>query len=213
MPRPPIILLAGGNAFRLGGGDKGLRLLGGTSLISHIIRRLGAEGSAFVLNANGDPARFASLGLPIIADEQATRDGPLAGILAGMVWAAAQDPAIPHIVTVPTDIPFVPTDLVDGLLEAQTNSGAEIACASSGGRRHPVVALWPVRLATALRAALHNEGLRKVERWLGRYRIAEADFADRPVDPFFNVNRPEDLATAEHLLRQLGSSGRSPPEN
>jgi len=212
MSRPPIILLAGGNASRLGGGDKGLRLLGGASLISHIIRRLGTQGSGFVLNANGDPARFASMGLPVIADEQATRDGPLAGILAGMVWAA-QDPAIKHIVTVPTDIPFVPADLVDRLLQTESEAGAEIVCASSGGRRHPVVALWPVQLAAALRTALHDDGLRKVEHWLGRYRVAEAEFSNQPVDPFFNVNRPEDLATAEHLLKQLGSSAHSSPEN
>jgi molybdopterin-guanine dinucleotide biosynthesis protein A len=155
-----------------------------------------------VLNANGDPARFAGFDLPVVADVVEGFAGPLAGVLTGMDWATSHRPDCPWIVTVATDTPFFPTDLVARMLAAVEHAGADLACAMSGGRAHPVFGLWPVRLADALRAAMVEEGIRKVDVWTARHRLVEVTFAVDPIDPFFNTNRPEDLAEAERLLRQ-----------
>jgi molybdopterin-guanine dinucleotide biosynthesis protein A len=187
-----LVILAGGRASRLGGGDKGLRVLGGATVLSRILARLGAEQVA--INANGDPARFDEFGLPVLPDPVEGLPGPLAGVLAAMVWAGEG-----HVATVPGDAPFLPRDLLPRLAEAREASGAEIAVATSNGRVHPVVALWPARLAEDLRNTLVEEGLRKVESFLDRYQTIRVDFTREPVDPFFNVNRPEDLAEAEGL--------------
>ena len=191
---PPVVILAGGRASRLGGGDKGLRVLGGETVLVRIIERLGPAQAA--INANGDPARFAEFGLPVLPDPLEGQPGPLAGVLAAMEWAGEG-----HVATVPGDAPFLPRDLLARLAAARAASGAEIAVATSGGRIHPVVALWPARLAADLRKALVEEGLRKVERWIDRYPNIRVDFPHEPVDPFFNVNRPEDLAEAQRLCR------------
>jgi molybdopterin-guanine dinucleotide biosynthesis protein A len=199
---PPMIglLLAGGRATRMGGGDKGLRLLAGRPLLDHVIARLRPQLSRLVLNANGDPARFAAYGLPVVADSPPDFAGPLAGVLAGMEWADREAPDCPFLLSAPTDAPFLPRDLVGRLWAGLEAEGADIAMAASGGRTHPVVGLWPVALAPALRHALLAEGLRKVDIWTARYRVAVVDFAVEPVDPFFNANRPEDLAEAERLV-------------
>jgi molybdopterin-guanine dinucleotide biosynthesis protein A len=128
--------------------------------------------------------------------------GPLAGVLTGMEWARAEGPGLPWIATIATDTPFFPSDLVTRLLAAVERDGAELACAASGGRAHPVFGLWPVRLADDLRRALQGEEIRKVDVWTARYRLTVADFPTVPLDPFFNTNRPEDLAEAERLLGQ-----------
>jgi molybdopterin-guanine dinucleotide biosynthesis protein A len=197
------LLLAGGLSRRMGGGDKSLRPLAGRSLLEHVIDRLRPQVDALVLNANGDPARFASFGLPVVADSLTDFAGPLAGILAGLDWTAENRPEHPLVVSVATDAPFLPDDLVARLLGEMQTAGAELACAASGGQPHPVIGLWPVRLREELREALVGEGIRKVDRWTGRYRLATVCFADRPVDPFFNANRPEDLEQARVLLDQL----------
>jgi molybdopterin-guanine dinucleotide biosynthesis protein A len=196
---PAIVVLAGGRATRMGGGDKALRPLGDATLLDHVLARLAGQGRAIVLNANGDPARFARFGLPAVADTFADHPGPLAGVLAGMRWAA-QLPGCRDVVSVPCDSPFIPRDLVVRLCAARDETGAELACATSRGQAHPVAALWPVRLAPALQAAL-AEGARRVDAWTARFRLAHVPFAADPVDPFFNANRPDDLAAAEALLR------------
>ena len=204
---PPIVgvLLAGGLARRMGGGDKPLRLLAGRPLLDHVVERLRPQVSGMVLNANGDPARFAAYGLPVAGDSIAGYAGPLAGVLAGLDWAAANQPDCSLIVSVPTAAPFLPLDLVPRLLDGLRRANTDLACAASGGQAHPVVGLWPVRLREALRRALANEGVRKVDDWTGRYRLATVSFADQPYDPFFNANRPEDLERAAALLAATGT--------
>jgi molybdopterin-guanine dinucleotide biosynthesis protein A len=202
-PRGPSIagvLLAGGLARRMGGGDKPLRMIGGRKLLELVIERMRPQVAALVLNANGDPARFAAYGLPVTADSVADNPGPLAGVLAGLDWAADNRPDCPMVVSVATDAPFLPRDLVSRLYAQMIAEGADLACAASGGQAHPVIGLWPVRLRDALRRALVDEGVRKVDAWTARYRLATVNFADAPIDPFFNANRPQDLERAEALL-------------
>ena len=194
------LLLAGGQARRMGGGDKCLRDLAGRPLLAYAIDRLRPQVRGLVLNANGDGARFASFGLPVVADGIPDFAGPLAGILAGLEWCRAAAPDCPLLLSAPTDAPFLPRDLVQRLDAARTAEGADIVLAASGGRSHPVVGLWPVALAGDLRHALVVEGLRKVDSWTARHRVALVDYPLGRVDPFFNANRPEDLAEAERLL-------------
>ena len=199
------VLLAGGLARRMGGGDKPLRLIAGRPLLDHVIERLRPQVAGLVLNANGDPTRFAAYDLPVVADSIPDYAGPLAGVLAGLDWTAENRPDCPMIASVATDAPFLPTDLVARMARALAAEGADLACAASGGQAHPVIGLWPVRLREDLRRALVEEGLRKVDVWTARYRLAVVPFSDRPVDPFFNANRPADLDRAAALL--VDSSG------
>lgn len=194
------LLLAGGQARRMGGGDKCLRLLGGRPILAHVVERTRPQVEALLLNANGDPARFAAFGLPVAADTVPGFAGPLAGVLAGLEWAAAHRPGTRWVASIATDTPFFPPDLVRRLREAAEREGAALACAASGGRAHPVFGLWPVALAGELRRALAEEGLRKIDAWTARYPLAAVEFPVAGVDPFFNTNRPEDLAEAERLL-------------
>jgi molybdopterin-guanine dinucleotide biosynthesis protein A len=202
MAEPPAvagILLAGGQSRRMGGGDKCLLPLAGRPLLAHILDRVRPQVRALAISANGPPERFAAFGLPVVADSVAGFPGPLAGILAGLDWAEAAAPSCPWLVSIPGDAPFLPRDLVPRLLAAVAGDAADLACAASGGRTHPVVGLWPLRLREALRAAVAGEGIRKVDRWTARYRLATVAFAAEPVDPFFNANEPADLALAEGL--------------
>ncbi len=194
------LLLAGGRSRRMGGGDKTLRLLAGQTLLDHVIDRVLPQVDALVLNANGDPSRFARFGLPVVADSIADFAGPLAGILAGLDWTAADRPDCAFVVSLATDAPFLPADLVARLVEGMNSQPAELACAASGGQPHPVIGLWPVRLRDELRQALVAEGIRKVDVWTARYRLATVDFPVTTIDPFFNANRPEDLDRAAALL-------------
>lgn len=202
-PNVAGVLLAGGQSRRMGGGDKGFRLLGGIPILDRVIERFRPQVGRMVINANGDPARFASTGLPVVADTIEDFAGPLAGVLAGLDWAAANAPAAIWIATVATDAPFIPRDLVARLVVA-TEEGAELVCAASHGRSHPVIGLWSVRLRDDLRRAVVEENIRKVDIWTQRHRLAVVDFAPDPVDPFFNVNTPEDLAAAERLVAPPG---------
>jgi molybdopterin-guanine dinucleotide biosynthesis protein A len=199
------VLLAGGLARRMGGGDKALRLLGGKTLLQRVIERLRPQVRHLVINANGDTARFAGYGLAVVPDSIEGFAGPLAGVLAGLDWAAGHAPDCPFAVTAPTDAPFLPTDLVRRLILARTEEGADLACAASGGRTHPVVGLWPVCLREDLRRAMVFDTVRKVDAWTGRHRLAVAEFGSGPIDPFFNANRPEDLDHAEGMLVLLRS--------
>jgi molybdenum cofactor guanylyltransferase len=205
------LLLAGGQSRRMGGGDKALRPLGGRLLLERVIERIRPQVAELILNANGDPDRFSGFGLPVVADSISDFAGPLAGILAGLDWAAKHRPDCTLVVSVPTDAPFLPEDLVQHMVSGMEKAGAELVCAESGGQAHPVVGLWPVRLREELRRAVVEEGVRKVDRWTARYRFATVRFGDQAigpgsaVDPFFNANRPEDFATAEHLLLAAAS--------
>jgi molybdopterin-guanine dinucleotide biosynthesis protein A len=194
------ILLAGGQARRMGGGDKCLRQLADKPILAHVIERIRPQVDSLVLNANGDPTRFEAFGLPVLPDVVQGYAGPLAGVLTGMEWTAVHRPDCPWIVTVATDTPFLPADLVETMTTALEREGAELACACSNDRAHPVFGLWPVDLASALRAAMVDKEIRKVDRFTQRYRLAEAVFTTEPFDPFFNTNRPEDLEEAERLL-------------
>jgi molybdenum cofactor guanylyltransferase len=197
----PVIglLLAGGLSRRMGGGDKCLRPLAGRPILDRIIERVRPQVGRLVLNANGDPARFAAYGLPVVADSVGGFAGPLAGVLAGLDWAAENASDCPWVASVPTDAPFLPADLVSRLVAA-VEQGADMACAASAGQSHPVVGLWPVRLRNDLRRALTVEEIHKVDVWTARYRLATVDFPIADIDPFFNTNRPEDVAEAERLL-------------
>ena len=185
------VILAGGLARRMGGGDKGLADLAGKTLLQRVIDRLEGQVGGLVLNANGDPERFADYRLPVVADTVADHPGPLAGVLAGLEYAAAQGWA--WIVTAPVDTPYLPRDLVDRLTSALASDAAEIAMAESGGRGHPVVGLWPVTLIDPLRAALVQQGIRKVEAFAASRRRAFALWPSEPRDPFLNVNSLDDL--------------------
>ena len=194
------LLLAGGQSRRMGGGDKALRLLAGQTMLDRVIDRVRPQVAALVLNANGEPSRFARFGLPVVADSIADFAGPLAGILAGLDWTAANRPDCPLVVSLATDAPFLPTDLVARLAEGMNSQKAELACAASSGQPHPVIGLWPVRLRDELREALVGEGIRKVDVWTARHQLATVDFPVTAIDPFFNANRPEDLDRAAALL-------------
>ncbi len=194
------VLLAGGQARRMGGGDKCLRALAGRPLLAHVIERVRPQVGGLLLNAHGDPDRFAAFDLPVAADVVEGFAGPLAGVLTGMTWALAERPTCRWIVSVATDTPFLPTDLVARFRQALEGERAELAVAQSGGRSHPVFGLWPVALADDLKAAMTMEDIRKVDRFTARYRLAEVAFSTEPFDPFFNANRPADLAEAEKRL-------------
>ena len=194
------VILAGGLARRMGGGDKCLKRVGGRSILDHVVERLTPQVGPIVLNANGDPARFAAQRLAVAADVVPGFAGPLAGVLTGMVWAAAHAPDMPWIVTVAGDAPFVPHDLVARLTAAVEAEHAEMACVASRGRDNPVTGIWPVRLAAELRRAIVDERIHKVDLWTARYSLARAEFPDAPFDPLFNVNTPDDLQMAEILL-------------
>ena len=196
------LILAGGLARRMGGGDKPLTKIGGQTILARVIERMQPQCTRLILNANGDPMRFAQTGLAVIADDLPDFAGPLAGILAGLDWAAANAPDVAEIASVPGDCPFLPRDLVARLHQARAEAGLPLACARSGQWRHPVVGLWPVALRADLRRALTQEGLRKIELWTARHGVALASWPAEPVDPFFNVNTPEDAASAERIAAQ-----------
>lgn len=194
--KPLGVLLAGGLARRMGGGDKGLAWLGGEPLLAHVIRRIGPQVASLALNANGDPVRFAGFGLPVLADTVPGHPGPLAGVLAGMIWAKAQGAG--QVLTVPTDAPFLPRDLVERLAAA----AAPVAVATSGDWTHPTVSLWSVELAAALESAL-RAGTRKVMDFQAAHGAVAVDWPMQPYDPFFNVNTPADVAAAETMLSSV----------
>jgi len=198
------VLMAGGLSRRMGGGDKCLRSLGGRPILARVIERVRPQVSALVLNANGDPARFGDFGLPVAADVVEGFAGPLAGVLTGLEWAAAHAPDCRWLASFACDAPFLPGDLVARLRAAVEAEGADMACAASGGRSHPVFGLWPLALKDDLARALREEEVRKVDVWTGRYRLATVAFDETEtpagrLDPFFNTNRPEDLEVAERF--------------
>ncbi len=203
-PAIPGVLLAGGLARRMGGGDKPMRRIGGRPILARVIARLAPQCDGLVLNANGDPARFASFGLPVIPDTVENFPGPLAGILAALDWAATHRPDAGWILSAAGDCPFLPRDLVARLHRARVEQDAQLAVAASGGQSHPVIGLWSVALREELRHALVVEDIRGVGRWTGRYRLATVTWPTEPFDPFFNANTPDDIAAAERLAELDG---------
>jgi len=194
------VILAGGLARRMGGGDKPLVEIAGRPILQHVIDRLKPQCGLLAINANGEPARFTAFGLPVICDSVEGFAGPLAGILAGMDFGAAKGAA--HVLSAPGDTPFLPADVRSRLQAALTSAGATIAVAASNGRTHHAVALWPVALREDLRRALVAEDERRVSAFIGRYANTAVDWPIEPYDPFFNVNRPEDLARADAIAKE-----------
>jgi len=200
---PPTlgVLLAGGLARRMGGGDKPLQTIAGRTILERVIERLAPQCDGLILNANGDPARFAFTGLQVVADGVPGFAGPLAGILAALDWAAANRPDVAWLASGAADSPFLPHDFVSRLHAARAAAKVPLACAASGGQAHPVNGLWPVALRDDLRHALVVEDMRKIDRWTGRHGVALAAWPSEPVDPFFNANTPDDIAEAERLSK------------
>jgi molybdopterin-guanine dinucleotide biosynthesis protein A len=199
IPPTPGVLLAGGLARRMGGGDKPMRQIAGRTILERVIARLAPQCDGLLLNANGDPARFASFGLPVIADTVENFPGPLAGILAALDWAAINRPGVEFILSAAGDCPFLPRDLVARLHQARIAEGAQLAVAASDGQSHPVIGLWSVGLREELRHALVVEDIRKIDRWTARYKLATVEWPADPLDPFFNANTMDDIAAAERL--------------
>jgi molybdopterin-guanine dinucleotide biosynthesis protein A len=198
-PATQGVLLAGGLARRMGGGDKPMRMIAGRSILERVIARLSPQCSGLILNANGDPARFAAFGLPVVADDVPGFPGPLAGILAALDWTAANRPEIAWVLSAAGDCPFLPRDLVARLHAARERENAELAVAASGDQSHPVIGLWRVALRDELRHALVVEDLRKIDRWTARYKLATVTWPSEPLDPFFNANTVEDITAADRL--------------
>lgn len=197
------VILAGGLSRRMGGGDKPLQMLGHQPLLAHVIARAQPQVHALAINANGDPARFSEFDLPVVADSIEGFAGPLAGILAGLDWAAAHLPGAHWLASFAGDAPFLPVDMVARLLDGVAVPGCVLATVSSAGRSHPVFGLWPLALRGALRKAIVDEDVRKVDVWTARYSLTTVDFEAEPHDPFFNANRPDDLSEAARILADL----------
>jgi molybdopterin-guanine dinucleotide biosynthesis protein A len=203
-PAIPGILLAGGLARRMGGGDKPMRQIHGRTILERVIARLKPQCDGLILNANGDPGRFAGFGFPVIPDSVADFPGPLAGILAGLDWAASNRPDVAWVLSAAADCPFLPRDLVARLHRARIEQNAQLAVAASGGQSHPVIGLWGVALRDELRHALVVEDIRKIDRFTARYALATVTWPAEPLDPFFNANTVDDLAQAERLAELDG---------
>jgi molybdenum cofactor guanylyltransferase len=199
MTNIPGVLLAGGLARRMGGGDKPMRMIAGKTILERVIARLKPQCDGLILNANGDLARFAALGLPVVPDGVADFPGPLAGILAALDWMSAHRPEVNWVLSAAADCPFLPRDLVTRLDQAREARGAELAVAASGGQSHPVIGLWSVALRDELRHALIKEDIRKIDLWTARYELATVTWPTKPLDPFFNANTVEDIAEADRL--------------
>jgi molybdenum cofactor guanylyltransferase len=193
------VLLAGGLARRMGGGDKPMRQIAGRTILERVIVRLKPQCDELILNANGDPARFAAFGLPVVPDSVEDFPGPLAGILAALDWTAANRPGVSLVFSAAADCPFLPRDLVARLTEALVNENAQLAVAASGDQSHPVIGLWSVALRDELRHALVQEDIRRIDRWTARYKLATVTWPTEPLDPFFNANTVEDIAEADRL--------------
>jgi molybdopterin-guanine dinucleotide biosynthesis protein A len=200
----PGVLLAGGLARRMGGGDKPMRQIRGRTILERVIARLAPQCDGLILNANGDPERFAAFGMKVVPDSVAGFPGPLAGILAGLDWVAENRPEVSWVLSAAADCPFLPRDLVARLDQARIAQGAELAVAASDGQSHPVIGLWSVALREELRHALVVEDVRKIDRWTARYKLATVTWPTTPLDPFFNANTVEDVAEAERLAELDG---------
>lgn len=200
------VLLAGGLARRMGGGDKPMKTIGGRTILERVIPRLTPQCEELILNANGDPARFASFGLPVVADTVEGFAGPLAGVLTALDWTAAHRPDIEWVLSAATDCPFLPHDLVARLQKGCIDEDAQLAVAASAGQAHHGIGLWNVALRGELRHALVVEDIRRISRWTARYKVATVTWPTAPLDPFFNANTIDDIAEAERLAALHGDA-------
>jgi len=198
------VILAGGKSRRMGGGDKTLKNLGGVSLLERVISLAKPQVDQLVVNANGDTTRFSQFGITVINDVIDGFPGPLAGVLTGMEWVQKNKPNCKWIASFACDAPFAPPDLVKRFLHNVFKGNSTMACAVSGGREHPVFGLWPVSLAGNLRRAIVEEKIHKVDFWTDRFSLARVEWKTVPIDPFFNVNREQDLKQAEKVLLEIG---------
>jgi len=199
------VILAGGMARRFGGVDKASIVLGEKTLLEHAIMRARPQVSEMIINAAGQAERFSAFGLPVVADVVDGFVGPLAGVLTGFEWARQNRPDVNWLASFAVDTPFMPDDVIERLTNAVKAEDADIACARSDGRTHPVFALWKTELIDDLRHCLVDDEMRKVDFWTARHRVVHVNFETVPVDPFFNVNRQEDLAEAEQILAELSA--------
>lgn len=204
MVMPPTlgVILAGGLSRRMGGGDKNLLVFEGLTLLDHVVQRFVPQCESVIVNANSDLSRFENMRFPVVPDSIAGYLGPLAGILTALEWVAEHRPDIEWVVSVPGDTPFIPPDLVQRLHEARLESGQSLACASSGSQVHFAVGLWPVSLRHDLRQTLLEKDMRSIRDWAKLHGYAEASWPLEPVDPFFNINTPDNLTEANVLARQ-----------
>ena len=200
------VILAGGLARRMGGGDKCLQTLLGRPILEWVIERAAPQTTNIIINANGDASRFKKFALPVVPDPVEGFQGPLAGILAAMDWGRCNHPEIKWIASFPADAPFVPPDIVKRYLAAAAAEEVKLAIAYSGGRAQPVCGLWSTSLADDLRGALIEEKIRKIDLWTARHHLAEVAFEVEPYDPFFNINRTDDLMRAEDIARIVKAS-------
>lgn len=197
------VILAGGLARRMGGGDKALLELQGQTLLRLIEQRLAPQCSSVILNANGDLSRFAGLDVRVAPDTIPGHPGPLAGVLAALEWTAMHEPGVEWVLTVPGDTPFIPMDLCARLHSARRNARTPLACAASAQNEHYAIGLWSIHLRHDLRNALTIRGQRRMEEWMREHGLVQAFWPTEPFDPFFNINRPEDLSAARALVEQF----------
>jgi len=197
------VILAGGLARRMGNIDKAFVQLNGVPLLAHVLEKVFGQAGSVIINANGDPTRFLQWNLPVAADTIDDFPGPLAGVLTAMEWCKTNQPQTKWVASIPVDTPFAPQDLIARMAASVEENDADMACARSNGRTHPVVGLWPVHLAGNLRRAMIDEQIRKVDLWTARFKLVHTEFETDPVDPFFNINRLEDIEQAEKVLREI----------
>lgn len=191
------LILAGGQGRRLGGVDKAFQPVGGVACLTRVHARLGPQCDALAASVVAPDGAWRATGLRLIEDCGAPHhDGPLAGILAGLV--AAEADGFDALLTVPVDTPFIPADLAMRLAQALTQAQADFAIAESAGEHHPVIGLWPVAIRAAVDAAF-AEGLRAPRRLNRVLRPATATWPTDPYDPFLNLNRPEDRAQLDAI--------------
>lgn len=204
------VILAGGEGRRMAGEDKARLDLNGRPLIRHVLDRVMPQAHMTAISCHDAPERFQDLDVPVIVDESAERLGPIGGILSAMDWAAKHDPDAEYILSVPTDTPFLPDDLVRRLKYARDMADLNMACACSGDQIHPVVALWPVAVRGILRRSIERAPERNVRNWARRIGCAYAIWQAEPEDPFFNINTPADLEDA-HLRFDIDVAERVTP--
>ena len=195
------VILAGGQSRRFGGGDKFLKKLNGNLIIDHVINRLQSQTDELIINSNSSANLFREQGLAVVPDTIKGFAGPLAGILTGMEWVLQNRSNCEWIATFPSDAPFIPLNCVKEMQTCAKAEKSDIVCTSSGQRTHPVCGLWNVKLAPILRKGMINEGIRKIDLWTSRHQLSIIKFPDHPYDPFFNINRRDDLEQAEKIIK------------
>lgn len=201
------VILAGGQARRMGGVDKALIPLGGMTLIERAVARASVQVSDLLINANGDPKRFAHLGLPVVPDPVGGFVGPIAGVLAGFEWMRANRPEARWLASFACDCPFFPMDMVERLVAKALGERAKVAVAESGAQHHPVFAVWSAEISATPDDVLVKRGLRKMDDFIATLPNVRVRFDTDPIDPFVNINTPEELALAEDYIVEQGAMG------